>query len=231
MHLATDGDGERPRYLQVQLPMLFDSPPESAQSIEMARLLAHAAEELETLAFLPLALMHEAGVVVSFNSDDRELARHLNHEAAKAVKYGGVAPEEALKFVTLNPARQLRIDQHVGSLEVGKHADFVVWSGPPLSILARCEQTWIDWRLYFDRQRDARLRQERNERRAALIQKILLSGEAMLAPGESSTPDEELWPREDIFCHHHDHGQGHSHHDQDSQNRLKQLQMLLERQE
>ena len=97
--------------------------------------------------------------------------------------------------------------------------------------MTKCEQTWIDGRLYFDRQQDARLRTERNERRAALIQKVLLSGEAMLAPGESSTPDEELWPREDIFCHHHDHGQGHSHYDQDSQNRLKQLQMLLERQE
>ena len=78
------------------------------------------------------ALMHRAGIVVSFNSDDAELGRHLNHEAAKAVKYGGVPPEEALKFVTLNPAKQLRIDRWVGSLEAGKHADFVVWSGDPL---------------------------------------------------------------------------------------------------
>ena len=177
------------------------------------------------------ALMHEAGVVVSFNSDDRELARHLNHEAAKAVKYGGVAPEEALKFVTLNPARQLRIEKHVGSLEVGKHADFVIWSGSPLSVFSRCEQTWIEGRRYFDRQQDMRSRQQRDQRRAALIQKILVSGEAMLAPGESSTPEEDLWPREDIFCQHHDHGHAHSRHDQDSQNRLQQLQMLLERQE
>jgi N-acetylglucosamine-6-phosphate deacetylase len=72
------------------------------------------------------AIMHNAGVVVSFNSDDAELARHLNHEAAKAVKYGGLSPEEALKFVTLNPAKQLRIDQYIGSLEVGKQADFVI---------------------------------------------------------------------------------------------------------
>ena len=74
------------------------------------------------------ALMHNAGVVVSYNSDDRELARHLNHEAAKAVKYGGVPPQEALKFVTLNPAKQLRIDRYVGSLEPGKDADLVLWS-------------------------------------------------------------------------------------------------------
>ena len=77
--------------------------------------------------------MRDAGVVVSFNSDSDELARRLNIEAAKAVKYGGVPPEEALKFVTLNPAKQLRIEDRVGSIEVGKDADFVVWSGDPLS--------------------------------------------------------------------------------------------------
>jgi N-acetylglucosamine-6-phosphate deacetylase len=92
------------------------------------------------------ALMRGAGVVVSFNSDDAELARRLNWEAAKAVKYGGVPEDEALKFVTLNPAKQLKIDQYVGSIEPGKQADLVVWSGSPLSTLARCEQTWIDGR-------------------------------------------------------------------------------------
>ncbi|MGV2340592.1 MAG UNVERIFIED_CONTAM: amidohydrolase family protein [Planctomycetaceae bacterium] len=81
---------------------------------------------------------------MSFNSDDGELARHLNQEAAKAVRYGGLPREEALKFVTLNPARQLRVDHLVGSLEPGKHADFVIWNGDPLSNLSRCEQTWID---------------------------------------------------------------------------------------
>ncbi|MCG8649820.1 MAG: amidohydrolase, partial [Pirellulales bacterium] len=77
------------------------------------------------------ALMHDRGVVVSFNSDDRELGRHLNTEAAKATKYGGVPEEDALKFVTLNPAKQLRIDPYVGSLVPGKHADVVIWSGRP----------------------------------------------------------------------------------------------------
>ena len=90
------------------------------------------------------ALMHDADVVVSFNSDSDELARRLNTEAAKAVKYGGVTQEEALKFVTLNPAKQLRIDKRVGSLEPGKDADFVIWSGNPLSTYSICEQTWID---------------------------------------------------------------------------------------
>jgi imidazolonepropionase-like amidohydrolase len=146
------------------------------------------------------ALMHNAGVVVSFNSDDQELARHLNHEAAKAMKYGSVPAEEALKFVTLNPAKQLRIDAYVGSIEVGKHADFVVWSGPPLSVLSRCEQTWIDGRKFFDLAEDKQQRDEANKMRTTLVQKILGSGETMRTPEESKKPDEELWPREDIFC-------------------------------
>jgi N-acetylglucosamine-6-phosphate deacetylase len=119
------------------------------------------------------AMMHKAGVVVSFNSDDAELATRLNQEAAKAVKYGGIPPAEALKFVTLNPAKQLRIDQHVGSLESGKHADFAVWNGPPLSNFTRCEQTWIDGALYFDRGEDEAHRQRIAEMRNTLIQKIL----------------------------------------------------------
>lgn len=151
------------------------------------------------------ALMHNAGVVVSFNSDDRELARHLNHEAAKAVKYGGVDPEEALKFVTLNPAKQLRIDRYVGSIERGKHADFVLWSGSPLSTMSRCEQTWIDGRKYFDRAEDERLQKEQSRMRAALIQKILDSNADMAKPGEETVDEANLWPREDLFCHGHDH--------------------------
>jgi N-acetylglucosamine-6-phosphate deacetylase len=129
------------------------------------------------------ALMHEAGVVVSFNSDDRELARHLNTEAAKAIKYGNVPPIEALKFVTLNPAKQLRIDDRVGSLEAGKDADFVIWNAPPLSGYARVEETWIDGRRYFDREDDARLRTAAATARAALIQKIMPERQKMLGAG------------------------------------------------
>ncbi|MHA2620260.1 MAG: amidohydrolase family protein [bacterium JZ-2024 1] len=119
------------------------------------------------------ALMHFSGVVVSFNSDSAELARRLNTESAKAVKYGGVPPEEALKFVTIHPARQLGIADRVGSLEIGKDADFVVWSGNPLSVYSVCEQTWIDGRKYFDREEDARLAQFVKSERARLIQKAL----------------------------------------------------------
>ena len=119
------------------------------------------------------ALMHEQKVVVSFNSDSSELARRLNTEAAKAVKYGGVSEEEALKFVTLNPAKQLRIDDRVGSLEVGKDADFVVLNGHPLSTYSVCEQTWIDGRKYFDREEDLKMRKHIVQERARLIQKVV----------------------------------------------------------
>ncbi|MEZ6119804.1 MAG: amidohydrolase family protein [Pirellulaceae bacterium] len=148
------------------------------------------------------ALMHRQGVVVSFNSDDQELARHLNQEAAKAVKYGGVAPEEALKFVTLNPAKQLRIDQHVGSLAPGKHADFVIWTGDPLSNLSRCDQTWIDGTKYFDWTVDRQQQKRWDEMRAELIQKILRSDQKMKTPQQQAKDDQDLWPRFDIFCPH-----------------------------
>ena len=152
------------------------------------------------------ALMHEAGVVVSFNSDDQELARHLNQEAAKAVKYGNVPAEEALKFVTLNPARQLRIDDQVGSLEVGKDADFVVWSSQPLSNFSRCEQTWIDGRRYFDMDQDRQWRERDETLRRKLIAQIIDSGEAMLPADEKPPREADLWPREDEFCKRNDHG-------------------------
>jgi imidazolonepropionase-like amidohydrolase len=119
------------------------------------------------------ALMDRAGVVVSFNSDSNELARRLNTEAGKAVKYGGLAPERALAFVTINPAKQLHVEKRVGSLEPGKDADLVVWSAAPLTTAAVCEQTWIDGRRYFDRTEDARMREDAQKMRTALVQKAL----------------------------------------------------------
>ena len=129
------------------------------------------------------AMMHHAGVVVSFNSDDAELGRRMNTEAAKAVKYGGVPEDEALKFVTLNAAKQLRIDERVGSLEAGKDADFVIWSGSPLSTYARAEQTWIDGRCYFSLADDAAMRAAATTEREALVQKALVERQKALAGG------------------------------------------------
>ena len=119
-------------------------------------------------------LMHDQGVIVSYNSDDNQLATRLNWEAAKAVRYG-LLEEEALKFVTINPAKQLKIDKWVGSLEVGKDADFVIWSGAPLSTYTHCEQTWVDGKKYFDMQEDKQMQEQIIKERAALIQKILAS--------------------------------------------------------
>ncbi|MGK0186562.1 MAG: imidazolonepropionase-like amidohydrolase [Verrucomicrobiales bacterium] len=120
------------------------------------------------------AIMHDAGVLTSFNSDDAELGRRMNTEAAKAVKYGGIPEEIALQFVTLNPARQLRVDDRVGSLEVGKDADFVVWSDHPLSTYARAEQTWIDGTRYFSLKDDAARRKANAAERQLLITKALM---------------------------------------------------------
>ncbi|WP_166919561.1 amidohydrolase family protein [Flavobacterium poyangense] len=100
-------------------------------------------------------IMHNQGVVVAYNSDDAEMSRRLNQEAAKAVKYGNISEEEAWKFVTLNPAKLLHIDDKVGSLKVGKDADVVLWSDNPLSIYAKAEKTIIEGVVYFDIEKDA----------------------------------------------------------------------------
>lgn len=119
------------------------------------------------------ALLQSQGVVASFNSDSDELTRHLNTEAAKAIKYGGLSETDALSLVTLNPARQLRVAEKVGSLEPGKDADFVLWNASPLSAFARPEQTWIDGRKYFDRNEDLAERARINAERERLIAKAL----------------------------------------------------------
>jgi hypothetical protein len=118
-------------------------------------------------------IMHEQRVLTSINSDSADLARRLNTEAAKMTKYGGMAPEEALKLVTLYPAQQLRIDAKVGSLEPGKDADFVIWNGNPLSNYTRVNQTWIEGRKYFDRAEDMEARKGFAAQREALVQKAL----------------------------------------------------------
>lgn len=123
------------------------------------------------------ALMHERGVLTSFNSDNPELARRMNVEAAKAVRYGGMDEHEALKLVTANPARQLGIDGRVGRLEEGLDADVVIWDGHPLSVYSRVDQTWLDGRLYFDRERDLEQRAAWKAEREELIARVKASEE------------------------------------------------------
>lgn len=123
------------------------------------------------------ALLHQQGVLTGFNSDDAEMARRLNQEAAKAVKYGGVKEEEAWKFVTLNPAKMLHLDDRMGSIKVGKDADLVLWSGPPLSVYSTVEQTWIDGRRFYDRAEDQLLREMTIRERNRLIRSMIRSGQ------------------------------------------------------
>ena len=98
-----------------------------------------------------MAILTERGVNVSVNSDSEERIRRLYQEAAKAVKYGGVDETEALKMITLNPARQLGLDHRIGSIEVGKDGDLAIFNGHPFDPAARVEMTIIEGVVYFDR--------------------------------------------------------------------------------
>jgi imidazolonepropionase-like amidohydrolase len=116
------------------------------------------------------AIMTRAGVVVSMNSDSDERARRLNIEAAKAMHYGELTEEQALKLVTLNPAIQLGIQNRVGSIEVGKDADVAIWNGHPFSVYSRVDTTFVDGEVFFDRQQDLARRPQLAKERATLEQ-------------------------------------------------------------
>ncbi len=120
-------------------------------------------------------LMQDAGVLSTINSDDAEMARRLNQEAAKSVMYAGMDEVAAWKLVTLNPAKTLKVDSRVGSVKVGKDADLVLWSTNPLSIYAKAEQTYVDGTKFFDREEDLKMQDEVRKERARLIQKVLVS--------------------------------------------------------
>jgi imidazolonepropionase-like amidohydrolase len=119
------------------------------------------------------AIMHNAGVTVAINSDDREMSRRLNQEAAKTIKYGGLSELDAWKTVTLNPAKLLHIDDKVGSIKVGKDADVVLWSHHPMSIYAKVEKTIIEGKIFFDREEDIRKRGLIKKEKSNLIDMML----------------------------------------------------------
>ena len=119
------------------------------------------------------ALLNDMGIVTAFNSDDAEMARRLNQEAAKAVKYGGASEEDAWKFITLNPAKLLHIEDKTGSLKKGKDADLVLWSGHPMSVYSVVEQTYVDGRLYYSLSLDRENRLRNAKERNRLTQKML----------------------------------------------------------
>jgi imidazolonepropionase-like amidohydrolase len=137
------------------------------------------------------ALMTRRGVLVSVNSDDAEEATHLNQEAAKSMKFGGLSHDEALKLVTLNPAIQLGIDKRVGSIDPGKDADLVIYNHDPLSVYAVVQKTLIDGRVYFDRQRDIAERPAREKEKKALLDKERKATEKKPESGEAKKPGEK----------------------------------------
>jgi imidazolonepropionase-like amidohydrolase len=146
------------------------------------------------------AIMTRAGVVVSMNSDSDERARRLNIEAAKAMRYGNLNEEQALKLVTINPAMQLGIEARVGSLEVGKDADLAIWNGHPLSVYARVDTTFIDGEVFFDRQQDlagrAALQKERAQLEQAEPNRPPARGPSPQAPRgrrPAGADDDDLW--------------------------------------
>jgi imidazolonepropionase-like amidohydrolase len=119
------------------------------------------------------ALLTKMGVLTAINSDDAEMGRRLNQEAAKSVKYGGLTEVQALKLATLNPAKILHIDDKVGSIKVGKVADMVLWTDNPLSINAKVDKTIIDGIIYYDADEDLKMRDELAKERARIIQKMI----------------------------------------------------------
>ena len=118
-----------------------------------------------------VALMVRSGVLTSVNSDSDELARRLNLDAAKAMKYGGLTEEEALRLCTLNGATQLRLDKRLGSIDVGKDADLAIWTGHPLSTYSRVDTTFVDGQVVFDRERDLQMRKDRAKEKADRLKK------------------------------------------------------------
>jgi imidazolonepropionase-like amidohydrolase len=147
-------------------------------------------------------IMQRVGLTVAINSDDAEMARRLNQEAAKSIKYGDMTEEEALKLVTLNPAKLLHVSERVGSIKTGKDADLVLWSNDPLSIYAKAEKTIVDGIVYFDRDRDLELRQRISSERNRLVQKMLAEKKKGTPMQKAAPTQEEMYHCEDLHAGH-----------------------------
>lgn len=142
------------------------------------------------------AIMAKMGIVTAVNSDDAEMSRRLNQEAAKAVKYGGLSEEEAWKTVTLNPAKLLHLDNTMGSVRVGKSGDLVLWTDNPLSIYAKVDKTLIDGQVYFDADTDKKLREDILKERARIINLMIQAKK-----GGALTQKPEKKEKKEYNCH------------------------------
>ena len=144
------------------------------------------------------AILQEQGVNVCINSDDAEMGRRLNQEAAKTIKYGGVSEEDAWKMVTLNPAKALHLDARMGSLEAGKDADLVLWNDDPLSIRAKAMMTFVDGVRYYDRRRESDQDLKAEAERARIIAKMLAAKQAGAAVRKAKRQEPVQWHCETI---------------------------------
>jgi imidazolonepropionase-like amidohydrolase len=163
---------------------------------------AYKTEVIDAIAY-NAAIMYNVGVNTVVNSDDAEMARRLNQEAGKIVKYGGVSEEDAFKMVTLNPAKALHVDNKVGSIKVGKDADVVLWTENPLSIYAKSLYTIVDGTVYFDREKEAERSKQVTTERTKLIQKMLGDKKAGM-PTRPAMPSTQIL----LECGDHEHNEG-----------------------
>jgi imidazolonepropionase-like amidohydrolase len=138
-------------------------------------------EVYEGISYNAVILLSQ-GVLVCINSDDAEMGRRLNQEAAKIIKYGGISETEALKLITINPAIMLHLGDRTGSIKVGKDADLVLWTDNPLSVYAHASKTMVDGTFYFDEEQDAKMKEQIDSERNRIIGNILKE-----TPATSST--------------------------------------------
>jgi imidazolonepropionase-like amidohydrolase len=144
------------------------------------------------------AILYRMGIVIAVNSDDAEMARRLNHEAAKSVKYGDLKEWEALRLVTLNPSRLLHLDKHQGKIAIGFDADLVLWSDNPMSVYARVETTLVDGIVLYDLQEDAKRKADMGAERNRIIQKMLKEKENGAPTVKPRMKKLKLWDCEDF---------------------------------
>jgi imidazolonepropionase-like amidohydrolase len=143
-------------------------------------------------------ILEKVGVNTAINSDDAEMGRRLNQEAAKSVKYVGMKEEDAWKMVTLNPAKMLHLDNRMGSIKPGKDADVVLWTDNPLSIYAKVEKTFVDGYCFFDAQQDLELRKQIAAERNLLIQKMLEAKKGGAPTQKPVKKEQKLYHCEDV---------------------------------
>ncbi len=142
-------------------------------------------------------ILEKSGVNTAINSDDAEMGRRLNQEAAKSIKYAGMSEEEAWKMVTLNPAKMLHLDNRMGSIKAGKDADVVLWNNNPLSIYAKPEMTFVDGYRFFDAEKDIQLRNQIAAERNRLIQKMLEAKKGGAPTQKPLKKEQKIWHCED----------------------------------